>query len=98
MRVTNAYISGDGFLYFQNKENNLVFRSINKFSGDPKGAIRYEWEILNIPQQGQPHLLAYEIAEKMQHPQDCVIDVDATISGLKYQLIHKGLLENLRKS
>ena len=100
--IKAAYIDKKtGFLYFQ--EDNIVFRTINSFKHflNQKGPIRYEWEIWNLSPTGQPYAIvdeqtAYDLATKLHHPDDCVMDINATIESLKFKILDDGIVSKLR--
>jgi len=89
----------DGYsnlIYFNRGE--LVYRTLNRspFSNS-NGPICFEYEIFKLNPQKQSRQELIEFVEKIKHPEECVLDIEATINLLKYRVIHKSLLENLRK-
>ena len=95
------YIDGKtGFLFFE--RGSIVYRSLHNFRHllNPNGPDRFEWEIYGLTATGQPYskdkIYLTNVADELQHPNDCVMDVNATIELLKYRIIDHGLIHNLR--
>jgi len=98
--VKAAYIDGKtGLLFFQ--KENIVYRTLETFKHflEPNGPLRYEWELWGLNPAGQPYgneMMAHDLAEKLEHPQDCVMDVDATIESLKLSVLDGGIILTMR--
>lgn len=91
----------NNLIYFNRGE--LVFRTLNPspFKLNGKGHLGFCCEIFGINKGEQPRGdhgdVLIEYVEKLNHPDDCVLDIEATINLLRYRIIHKSLLDNLRK-
>lgn len=93
--VTLAYMSEHGIIYFE--RGGIVFRSVKSFDFNSSHCpIRFEGEIFGVTPTKQP-LEVFEVAASMQHPNDCVMDIDASIALLKYRVLDNSLISNLRE-
>lgn len=91
----NAYIDGKSKKLFFERDG-LVYRSKEKFDLNKNAAIRYEWMMFGIRPGDQPSNLN-EVAENITHPNECFLDVDATVNLLKHRVIDGGYVDQMRK-
>lgn len=92
--MTTLIYYSKGYIYFNIGE--LVFRSNDCYNLKPSHDICFEWRIFKLEPEMQPRLEIIRLAKDLRHPENCVLDVDATFNLLKYRVLHESLIKNAK--
>lgn len=92
--IDTVYLSKSDHIYFC--IDGLVYRSLPAFALRRAYNIRFEWALFGLQPCDQPdHETLYNIIQALDHPNTCVLDVDATIELLRYRVVYKSLVSNI---
>ena len=86
-------------IFFKRYGNDLIFKSKRSYTFEEKDSdiMGFEGEVLGIKPSYQPRKAMLQIAQVLDHPDKSIFDINTTINLVKFKIIHKNLISNLRR-